>query len=97
TLVNRYTARFQPFDLFGVIGQQFYSRDIEQLQHPSSGREIPRINGKAKTLVGVDRVKSLILQGIGAQFVDKADAASFLPQIEQNAPGGRCNTGEGGV
>ena len=35
-------------------------------------------------MIGLDRIKALILQGIGAHLVGKADAATFLIEIEQN-------------
>ncbi len=36
-------------------------------------------------MVGLDRVKSLILQGIGAHLVGKANSATLLVQVEQHA------------
>ncbi len=41
---------------------------------------------KPSRVVRVDRVETLVLQLIGAQLVDEADAASFLAQVEQHAP-----------
>ena len=51
---------------------------------------------KPATLRGlfVDRVEPLILQGVGPQLVDEADAAPLLTQIEQEAPSRRGDGGE---
>jgi hypothetical protein len=44
---------------------------------------IALVVGKSEPLVGLHRVQPPILQRIGAQLIRKADAAAFLPQIEQ--------------
>jgi len=38
----------------------------------------PGVNDKAKPLVGLDRIGTLVLQGVGANLVEDADAAAFL-------------------
>ncbi len=48
--------------------------------------EIACVDREAEAQIGVDRVEPPILQRIGAQLVDQADAAPFLAQIEQYAP-----------
>src|SRR3546814_16686044 len=60
--------------------------DAEQVEHPRRHGEIARLAGQAETLVGLHRVKPLILQAVGAQFVDQADPAPFLPEVKQHAP-----------
>jgi len=44
--------------------------------------------GFRMALAHPDRVEALILQAIGAQLVDEADAAAFLRKIEQHAASG---------
>ena len=46
--------------------------------------------GQAEPAVGVERVEALVLQAIGAQLVDQADAAPFLAQVQQHAPAARA-------
>src|SRR5205823_11023611 len=43
---------------------------------------------EAELLVGVDRVEPGVLQLVGAQFVDQANAAALLREVEQDAAGG---------
>src|SRR6185437_14644491 len=40
---------------------------------------------ESELLIGVDRVEPFILELIGAQLVDEADAAALLREIEQHA------------
>src|SRR5207302_8428795 len=53
------------------------------------GRQIdPLVGVEAELLVGVDRVEPGVLQLVGAQFVDQANAAALLREIEQDAAAG---------
>ena len=47
----------------------------EQVEHPRRNRKIACFIGQAKPLVGLDRVEALILQRIGAQFIDQSNPA----------------------
>ena len=49
---------------------------------PRRHREIALVILEAEPEVGVDGVEALVLQRIGAQLVDQADAAPLLAQIE---------------
>ena len=75
-----------PRDCWSAAG----SASARQLrQHPRRDREVALVVLEAEPEIGVDRVEALVLQRIGAQLVDQADAAPLLPQIEQDAPAGR--------
>src|SRR5581483_8425121 len=59
-------------------------------------REIdPLVGVEAELLVGVDRVEPGILELVGAQLVDQADAAALLREIEQNAAARLGDRGDG--
>ena len=80
-LGDRHALRLQSSDLGRVIGHQPDRLHPEQRQHPRRHRKIARFGGQAEAVVGVHRVKALVLQPVGAQLVDQTDAAAFLPQI----------------
>ncbi len=46
---------------------------------------MPLVGLEAQSLIGVDGVEALVLEAIGSQLVDQADAAALLRQIEQHA------------
>ena len=49
---------------------------------------------EAEVLVGVDRVEAAVLELVGAQLVDQADAAPFVRQVEEHAVAGGAHHGE---
>ncbi len=60
-------------------------REAELAQHLGRRQIDPLVGVEAQLLVGVERVEAGILQLVGAQLVDEADAAAFLREIEQHA------------
>ena len=53
--------------------------------------KIACIDSETQPDIGINRIKALILQGIGAQFVDQANAPPFLPQVEEDTPATVCD------
>ncbi len=47
--------------------------------------EVAQVGGQAEALVGLDGVQAVLLQPVGAQLVQQADAAALLGQVEQHA------------
>ena len=86
TLRYVHACLFQRCNLARIIGHQPDFIHAQQRQHAGSRAKIARFVGQAQPLVRIHCVKSLILQPIGAQLVDQANAAPFLPHIEQHAP-----------
>ena len=81
-------AAIERGDLLGVVGQQADAQEAQLAQH-LGGREVDALVGvEAELLVGIDGVETGILELVGAQLVDQADAAAFLREIEQNAATG---------
>ena len=75
----------KPLEFGRIVGQQPDLGKSELAQHFGGGKIKPFVGVEAELLVGVDRIETLVLQRIGAQFVDEADAAPLLCQINQNA------------
>src|SRR5207244_8181809 len=65
------------------VGQQADSAETELAEHFRCRQVNPLIGVKAQLLVGVERVETSILQPVGSQLVDEADAAPFLREVEQ--------------
>src|SRR3546814_8668524 len=72
--------------LFRSVGDKPNFADVQEIEHSRRDGKIPCINGKAESNSGVDGVETLVLQRIGAQLVDKADAASLLTEVQEYAP-----------
>ena len=71
--------------LVGVVGNQLPPRYAKFLKHPAGRHEMALIHLEAKRVVGIDGIKPVILQGIGAHLVEKADIAALLCKIDKNA------------
>ena len=69
-------------NLFGIVGEQTNLVDTKIHKHLRARAVVAQIGGDAQLAVGFHSVVALILQGIGLDFVGKADAASFLTHIE---------------
>ncbi len=60
------------------------------LEHRQADGVVAHVRREAQTLVGLHRIGAAILQLIGADLVQQADATALLPQVEQHAaPFGR--------
>ena len=46
---------------------------------------LARIGGESKREIRVERVHALVLQLVGAQLVQEANAAAFLAHVQNNA------------
>ena len=90
-------CRLERGDLARIVGQQPDPALAERLQHPRGDGKVALVVGEAEPEIGVDRVEALILQRIGPELVDQADAAPFLPQIEEDAPARGGDRGQRGV
>ena len=85
-LFNNYPCGFELRDLVGVVGEQTDTLLADKHEHPRGDAEITRLNRKTKAEVSINGIKPLILKFISAEFVDQANPAPFLPQVEQDAP-----------
>ena len=72
-------------DFIRVVGHQPHRAETQLAQHFRS-REVHTLVGvEAELLIRVERVEPGILQLIGPELVDEADAPALLRQIEQHA------------
>src|SRR5690242_7319212 len=81
-------------DLLRIVGHQTDGIEADHRQHARGDAVQPLVAFEAEPLVRLDGVESLILQAIGAEFVDEADAAALLGEIKQDAAAGSRNRGQ---
>jgi len=88
---------FQRIDFIRIVGHQTDAADPQEFEH-SGCRQINTLVGvKAELLIRVDCVETAILQFVCAQFVDQADASTFLREIKQDTGSGCFNFFQGTV
>src|SRR5690606_11834570 len=75
----------QRLGLAGVVRHQAQRPRAEMLEHGLADVVAPHVGGKAQGMVRLDRVGARVLQAIGADLVQQADAAPLLAQVEHEA------------
>ena len=75
----------QPADLLGVVGQDPDRRQAEVDQDLGADAVVAQVGRQAELEVGVDGVIALLLQLVGLELVEQADAATLLGEVEQHA------------
>lgn len=72
-------------ELVGVIGEQSHALHAEVAQDLGADVVLACIGGESKRKIRVERVHALVLQLVGAQLVQKANAAALLAHVQNNA------------
>jgi hypothetical protein len=75
----------QGFDLARVVGHQAQRLHAQVLEHRQAHGVVTLVGGETQALVGFDGVGAAILQLVGADLVQQADATAFLAQVQQHA------------
>ena len=87
-LHNLDTVAGEPDNFLGIIRQQTNLVDAEIHKNLRAGAVVAQIVGEAELSVCLDGIVSLILKGIGAYFIGKADTAPLLTHIDERAASG---------
>ena len=82
--------------LVRVVGEQAHGLHTQIAEDLGADVVLPEISGKAQGQVGLQGVHALILEGVGLQLVQQADAPALLPHVEEYAPALPFNLGHGG-
>ena len=69
----------------GLLVKQPNFREAQVLEQLNADAVVAGVGLVAQGQVGFDRVQALVLQGVGLDLFDQADAAAFLRQIDQHA------------
>src|SRR5690606_31850793 len=81
----RHAKAFKGIHLAWIIRHEPQRRNAEVIQHGLAQVVSSHVCRKTQLFVGLDGVGAGILQLIGTYLVYQADAASFLPHIQQSA------------
>src|SRR4051795_12505639 len=82
------TEALELLGLVGGLGEQREPADAERGEHLRRRAVVPLVLAAAETHVGLERVQAPLLQGVGIELRVETDAATFLPQVEQEAADG---------
>ena len=77
---------FKGFQLAWVIGHQFKLLNTKVIKHRAAHAVFTLVGGKTEAFIGFYRICALVLQRVGADFIQQANAAPFLAQVQQHAP-----------
>ena len=84
-LHNLQSVTFEAAAFDGVVGEQPHLPHAEVAQHLGSDAVVAFVGFEAEGEVGVNGVHALLLQVVGFQLVDQADATPLLTHIEDYA------------
>ena len=73
-----------PVSFFGLFVSTRIVRQPEIREDLIADCIVARVGREAELGVGLDGVEALLLELVGAQLVEQADAASFLSHVEQH-------------
>jgi hypothetical protein len=76
---------FELLHFVWVVGEKADGAHAEGFESVGSEFVLARIVGKAELAIGFDGVESGVLEFVGFELVDEADAAAFLGKIEDDA------------
>ena len=82
---NRDAVLLDRVDLARIIGHQPQADDAELFQHRLAMAVAALVGLEAEFMIGLHRVGAGILQPVGADLVDQADAAPFLAHVKHDA------------
>ncbi len=82
---TRDSGRFHASHLRRIVGEQPDPVDPERAQHRRRMAIVALVIGEAQPQIRFDGVETAVLQRIGADFVDEADAAALLAEVQQHA------------
>ena len=69
---------FELATLFGVVAQQSHRRNTHVSEDCRGRAVVSCIRGQSECQVGIQGVETSFLKAVGAQFVDKSNAAAFV-------------------
>jgi len=79
------TLFFERGNLFGIVGDEAHCVNAQELESLCGNLEEAAVRLVSKFEIGLDGVKPLVLELVGAQLGHQADAATFLLLVDQDA------------
>ena len=84
-LADAQPVALQAVDLLGVVGEDPDRAQPEVDEDLGADAVLAQVGGQAELEVGVDGVEALLLELVGAQLVEQADAAPLLGEVDEHA------------
>jgi len=78
------TQSSQCFDLSWIVGDELHALDLQIIEDLWHDVVFADIIGQAQHSVGLDRVISLLLEGIRGDLVGQSNASSFLLEVDHD-------------
>ena len=78
----------EAFDFVRIVGDEAHRFNFEIVEDERGNVVLALVGLMTEREICLNRVVALILQIVSAQFVEQADAAPFLPQIDHHAASG---------
>ena len=82
---DRQPVAGQAGDLLGVVGEDADARQPEVDENLGADAVVAQVGRQPELKVRLDRVEALLLELVGAQLVEQADAAPLLAEVEQHS------------
>ena len=82
---DRQAVALEAHDLLRVVREQADRAEPEVHEDLRADAVVAQVGGQPEPHVRVDRVEPLLLEPVGAQLVQQADAAPLLGEVEQHA------------
>ena len=82
-------------DLARVVGEQPQPVDAEVGEDLRANAVVAQISREAEPLIGFNGVEPRFLEAVGLQFVDQADAPTFLAQVDDHTLACRLDLAQG--
>ena len=83
---HRQAVALEPDELTRIVRQQTHTPDPELAKNLGADAIVPLVGLESESLVSLDDVVALVLKLVGPDLVGQSDAASFLVQLQQDAP-----------
>ena len=84
-------------DFARVVGDQAQALDAQVAEDLSPHSVVAQIGSKAKAFIGFHRVEAGVLQGVGLELVDQANAPALLAQIHHHPNAGGFDHAQGSL
>lgn len=68
-----------------VVGDELDALDVEAFEDVCGDGVVSFVVAEAEGEVCFDGIEALVLEGVGFDFVDEADAAAFLAEVDEDA------------
>lgn len=92
---NFYACLFERRNFVRIVRHQLHGVDSEMLTDRARQTVVAQVHPQAQSFVGLYGVLAFVLQLVGAQFIDNANAAAFFHLVDHQPAAFLGNRGQG--